>query len=414
MNKQCSKKKSRKKLNKKEKPVSGVPSEKEDNKDSSAAKPKRKHISVRSATAEDLKRLNFWNIATFHRVSDFPKKEQPKKEEKRTQVKKPGSDIAITDQSEKANKEDSISKWYEIGCKASDTEQWNEAIDAFNKAIELNPDDIDSYYKRGFVFYELGNFEQAIKDCDRAIEINPQFALAYRGRGAAHTMLGNQKQAIEDCNKAIELDPQDLTACNNHFNELISAIRRDDTEAVKVLVEKGVEVKVIKDKDIVRILHYALNSLLKMKFLKGGTKLLLADKITDLNARDENGWTVLFHIARNGDMETTKLLIDKGADLNVRDIEGWTALMMATLNDHREIVKLLIEKGADLNAGTDSGWTALMCAAVNGNRELVELLIEKGADINAKNKNGATALMKATEKDHAEIVKLLVDKGASS
>jgi tetratricopeptide (TPR) repeat protein len=82
-----------------------------------------------------------------------------------------------------------------------------QAIDDYNKAIELNPILANAYYNRGVYYNNLGNNNQAIDDYNKAIELSPKDADAYYNRGVAYNNLGNNKQAIDDYNKAIELNP---------------------------------------------------------------------------------------------------------------------------------------------------------------------------------------------------------------
>ncbi|MBE9592380.1 MAG: tetratricopeptide repeat protein, partial [Proteobacteria bacterium] len=89
------------------------------------------------------------------------------------------------------------------------------AIEAYNKAIELNPEDATAYNNRGTTYYELKKQEKAIEDYNKAIELNPGYAMAYNNRGNAYAKLKKQEKAIEDYNKAIELNPEDATAYNN-------------------------------------------------------------------------------------------------------------------------------------------------------------------------------------------------------
>jgi len=93
--------------------------------------------------------------------------------------------------------------------------EYNQAIVAFNKAIELDPNFALAYNNRGWAYIELEQYEQGIADCTKAIELDPSLALAYSNRGWAYIRLGQYEQGIADCTKAIELDPSLALAYNN-------------------------------------------------------------------------------------------------------------------------------------------------------------------------------------------------------
>jgi ankyrin repeat protein len=67
---------------------------------------------------------------------------------------------------------------------------------------------------------------------------------------------------------------------------------------------------------------------------------------TDINCKDSQGWTPLFHAAHNGHTEAVRLLIQAGADVNEGIETGFTALYSAVLGQHVETVRVLIEAGA--------------------------------------------------------------------
>ncbi len=46
------------------------------------------------------------------------------------------------------------------------------AIEDFNKAIELDPEDNYSFYLRAYCYFELGDFESAIDDLNKSIELD--------------------------------------------------------------------------------------------------------------------------------------------------------------------------------------------------------------------------------------------------
>ena len=100
------------------------------------------------------------------------------------------------------------SDWVEKGVALVIEGKHNEAIEAFNKAIELNPKDAVAYNNRGAAYGQAGNYKQQIEDCNKAIELNSKDAVAYNNRGVAYGELGNYEQEIEDCSKAIELNPK--------------------------------------------------------------------------------------------------------------------------------------------------------------------------------------------------------------
>jgi tetratricopeptide (TPR) repeat protein len=105
-------------------------------------------------------------------------------------------------------KELSSIEWYEKGRRLGISKNYNDAIDAFNKSIDLNPKYAEAYCYRGLNYGQLDNYDQGIKDCGRAIELSPEYAISYACRAFNYTYLRKYNQAIMDYNRAIELDPK--------------------------------------------------------------------------------------------------------------------------------------------------------------------------------------------------------------
>ena len=76
--------------------------------------------------------------------------------------------------------------WFSIGYLLSEGEGGGRepVIDAYTKAIELNPNYVSAYNNRGTAKSQLGRHEEALADYDRAIELNPTLAETYSNRGA--------------------------------------------------------------------------------------------------------------------------------------------------------------------------------------------------------------------------------------
>ena len=92
--------------------------------------------------------------------------------------------------------------------------KFEEAIQDYNKAIDLNPNDDLSYSNRGNAYFSLGKFEDAIQDYNKAIDLNPNDDSAYFNRGTAFTNLSNYEKAINDFNKAIDLNSNNASYYN--------------------------------------------------------------------------------------------------------------------------------------------------------------------------------------------------------
>ena len=96
--------------------------------------------------------------------------------------------------------------------------QLDRAIEDFNKSIELYPDYANVYVSRGYVYIKKGQYDKAIMNFNKAIELYPDYANTYFGRGFAYYMKGQYDRAIQDYNKTIELDPNDAVAYDNRGN----------------------------------------------------------------------------------------------------------------------------------------------------------------------------------------------------
>ena len=88
-------------------------------------------------------------------------------------------------------------------------------VDAYTRAIELNPAYADAYNNRGVAKGRLDQPEAALADLDRAIELNPALPKAYNNRGNAKHALDRHEEAIADYSRAIELNPTYAIAYNN-------------------------------------------------------------------------------------------------------------------------------------------------------------------------------------------------------
>jgi tetratricopeptide (TPR) repeat protein len=64
------------------------------------------------------------------------------------------------------------------------------------------------YTRRGNEYAYKGQYDRAIQDFDQAIRLDPQNVVAFYDRGIAYGAKGQRDRAIQDFDQAIRLDPQ--------------------------------------------------------------------------------------------------------------------------------------------------------------------------------------------------------------
>ena len=102
-----------------------------------------------------------------------------------------------------------------LGAVLKELGRLEEAVQAYDKTIQLKPDYAVAYSNRGVALQELGELKQAVESCNKAIHLDPDYAVAYCNRGVTLQALEKPKDAVQDYTKAIQLKPDYAEAyCN--------------------------------------------------------------------------------------------------------------------------------------------------------------------------------------------------------
>ena len=84
--------------------------------------------------------------------------------------------------------------------------KYEEAIEQFNKAIELDSEISGPYRGLGGAYLELKDYEKAIENFEKSLSINPNSPNTYNGLGEVHYQIGDYDKAIEYFKEAINID----------------------------------------------------------------------------------------------------------------------------------------------------------------------------------------------------------------
>ncbi len=95
-----------------------------------------------------------------------------------------------------------------------------EAIQAFDRGIELAPDHATAYLFRGISLAYLGRHRAALESFDGVIELDPGSGMAHTNRGWSLANLGRFEEALSTFDRVLEADPRSSDAYFNRGRAL--------------------------------------------------------------------------------------------------------------------------------------------------------------------------------------------------
>jgi tetratricopeptide (TPR) repeat protein len=113
--------------------------------------------------------------------------------------------------------------------------QLRQAAELYGKVLRSHPTDAVTHYKLGQVLSADGQYDAAIKAYNRAIELTPDFALAFAGLGNTYRALNDPHNALKNYQDAARADPNlmaahyDAATVLDHLGrteEAVAAMRR--------------------------------------------------------------------------------------------------------------------------------------------------------------------------------------------
>ncbi len=106
-----------------------------------------------------------------------------------------------------SRKEDDIAKHYEQALSFLDMNQYNKAIDEFEKCLYLDPDFHKAYCNLGVIYIRKKNYTRAVNLLTDAVAIKDDFKEAYFNLGLAYRKLKKLEDAKDAAENALRIDP---------------------------------------------------------------------------------------------------------------------------------------------------------------------------------------------------------------
>ncbi len=138
-----------------------------------------------------------------------------------------------------------VSDWLAKGSCLDALQRWDEALESFDKAIEIEPSNVWALDHRGLTLICLGRPNEALESLDKVIEIELNYMPSWLKRGIALDSVGRYDEALKSFDKAIEIEPDNVSAWGirgatltslRRYNEALSsydkAIKIDPSKAL--------------------------------------------------------------------------------------------------------------------------------------------------------------------------------------
>ena len=128
-----------------------------------------------------------------------------------------------------SNMPDDLEAWIKLGNLYFDSENFEKAIWAYNKSLELKPDDADVLTDMGVMYRRSGRPREAIKAFDRAIRAEPRHEVSRFNKGIVlmHD-LNDVEGALKIWGELAALNPAAKTPAGLSVNEMIQKFKNKE------------------------------------------------------------------------------------------------------------------------------------------------------------------------------------------
>ena len=265
--------------------------------------------------------------------------------------------------------------WYNRGFALNNAGKYDEAIQAFDKAIEIDPKYTKAWNIKGLALNYLGEYDEAIQVLDKAMEIDPNNALTWNIKGVALDNLGKHDEAIQALDKAIEIEPKFASAWSNKGWALNNAGKYDEA---KLALDKAIEI----DPNNVEAWNnkgYALDNLGKHV-----EAIQALDKAIEIDPNNAGAWNNKGQALSNlGRYDEAMQAFDKAIEITPKYIQAWNnkGLTLIYLGEYDEAIQAF-DNAIEIDPNDASAWINKVTALDHqGKHDEAILASEKAIEI---------------------------------
>lgn len=128
--------------------------------------------------------------------------------------------------------------WYHLADEQLALSRIEDALDSLVAGLVLDDKHVESWAKRGQALRRLGRYDDSIKAFDRAVQLNPDYSWAWNGRGLTFKEIGKYEEALVSYEQATNTNPSVVWYAINQVDILLEMQRRADALDV---IDKAIE-----------------------------------------------------------------------------------------------------------------------------------------------------------------------------
>jgi superkiller protein 3 len=255
---------------------------------------------------------------------------------------------------------ETLSALYEAGC-ISEREVGRTIGSTPSSAEPEQQGEAAATYKLGFVAFSEGRMDEALQHFNRALEIEPDMYQAWHGRGVALHNLGRYEEAIISYNRALALESGNHEVWYYHGNALRNLGRYE--EAI-VSHDRALEIK----PDMHEAWHdrgIALGELHRYE-----EAVSSYDRALEIKSDKLETWLVRAHaLAMLGRYEKALASLERVLETQPNSYEIWLGrgILLNIMSKHKEAIAS-IDRGLEFKPESPEAWTARGNALLNLNR----------------------------------------------
>jgi len=226
-----------------------------------------------------------------------------------------------------------------------------------------------------------------------------------RSRNGTRRLTNPLSKGLKEWNGPLDRDEDDFEK-KKVQESLYEACRAGDFRKVVQAITEGSDIHAPNNRGCSPLM------LASVSYSKGNMDCVkfLVEALSELEAKDDNGWTPLLHACRNSQTSICEFLLESKASVKTRSKDGRTCVMMACMDGAESLCFSLVNKKVGVDKKDDLGWTLLFYATHENRSELVKWLLKKTANVKDKAKDGTTALMLSANNGNKLIANSLIKK----